>query len=609
VKKGANPVSGVKVDLSSVNGQLIQYVSSVTTDTNGNFDLGVYGGQWEIIVDNQDAASNNLVSPSLGFTVTDGNNITGITLAVVDGTGTISGVVRDTSGNPVTNASVWGNATIASVLYNVGAQTDSGGNYSFPVIDGSWALSAGANGLNFNTKVVNVSGSAVVNFFASVISLQPINQNTSTNGQVTFNISTNTPGANTVRWQVSTNHGGAWTDLTEGTPYTGTTSNSLTINPAANAMNGNWYRCVVTWNSGANFENSLPGTLTVNAVAPNFTSQPSPQTVPAGTTATFTAGVNDGAATFQWQESADGGTTWNNVTNSATYGGATTATLTITNPSQSLNGHLFRLVATDVQSNNSNSVTLIVHAAVADFNGDGKMDVIWTNTSTGDRAIWYLNGTAIGTFDYLAYVPTNWSIVGQADFNGDGKTDLVWENTIGDRSVWLMNGTTIIDYPYLAWVDPAWHIAAIGDFDGNGKPDLIWENAGSGGVDRAIWYLNGINIMSFDYIAGIPSEWRIVGAADFDGDGHPDLVWENVSTGQRSIWLMNGLAINSFGDLGVVGTAWHIAEVGDFDGDGHPDLLWENTTTGDRAIWIMNGTSHTSSVYLAFVDPLWRIAP
>ncbi|HEY4300520.1 MAG TPA: MBG domain-containing protein [Candidatus Didemnitutus sp.] len=254
------------------------------------------------------------------------------------------------------------------------------------------------------------------------------------------------------------------------------------------------------------------------------------------------------------------------------------------------------------------SGTLFVTVPQADFNGDGQADILWSNTATGDRAIWYMNGTAIDSFGYLAGIPIEWKIVGTADFDGDGQTDIMWEDTItGDRSIWLMDGTTILSFSYLAYVDPVWHIAAVGDFNGDGHPDVIWENTATG--DRAVWFLNGTGIDSFGYIAGISTDWQIVGAADIDGDGHTDLIWENLTTGDRTVWFMNGASLSSFGYIANIPGEWHIAMEADFDGDGHPDLLWEDTTTGDRAIWLMNGTTQMSAPYLALVDPVWRIAP
>jgi len=42
-------------------------------------------------------------------------------------------------------------------------------------------------------------------------------------------------------------------------------------------------------------------------------------------------------------------------------------------------------------------------------------------------------------------VPTTWSIVGTGDFNGDGKWDILWRDTSGNVAIWEMNGTTVLN--------------------------------------------------------------------------------------------------------------------------------------------------------------------
>ena len=80
-----------------------------------------------------------------------------------------------------------------------------------------------------------------------------------------------------------------------------------------------------------------------------------------------------------------------------------------------------------------------------DFNSDGKPDILWRNTATGENAYWYMNGTTIiGSASILTLPDQNWTIVGTGDFNSDGKPDILWRNTAtGENAYWYMNGTTI----------------------------------------------------------------------------------------------------------------------------------------------------------------------
>ena len=57
----------------------------------------------------------------------------------------------------------------------------------------------------------------------------------------------------------------------------------------------------------------------------------------------------------------------------------------------------------------------------------------------------------------LGVVDTTWMIVGAGDFNGDGQADVVWQNTVtGDRVVWFMQGTTLIGTADISQLDPTW---------------------------------------------------------------------------------------------------------------------------------------------------------
>jgi hypothetical protein len=96
--------------------------------------------------------------------------------------------------------------------------------------------------------------------------------------------------------------------------------------------------------------------------------------------------------------------------------------------------------------------------------------------------------------------------------------------------------------------------------------------------------------------------------SDFNGDGKPDILWQNTVTGQRVVWIMNGTVFQSSVSLGTVATSWSIAGSNDFNGDGKSDILWQNTSTGQRLVWLMNGTVLQSSVSLGTVATSWSIA-
>jgi hypothetical protein len=204
------------------------------------------------------------------------------------------------------------------------------------------------------------------------------------------------------------------------------------------------------------------------------------------------------------------------------------------------------------------------------------------------------------------------------DFSGDGGYDLVWQHqTTGKLALWEMHGTTLFAgdaFNPAEVADINWKVAATGDFDGDGHPDLLWHHQTDGSL--ALWTMNGRNMvrgfsLSPDRVAD--TDWKIVATADFDGDGKRDILWRHQTQGLIAAWLMDGITMKS-GTLLSPGTVadanWTIGGAGDFNGDGRSDLVWHNVSTGELAVWLMNGTTQVRGFALTpgqVADTAWRI--
>ncbi len=196
-----------------------------------------------------------------------------------------------------------------------------------------------------------------------------------------------------------------------------------------------------------------------------------------------------------------------------------------------------------------------------DFDGDGKSDLLWQDSSTGQASIWLMNGTSlVSAAQAGSNTNTAWHVIGTGDFDGDGKSDIVWQNSsTGQASIWLMNGTSLVSATQVGSnTNTAWHVIGTGDFDGDGKSDIVWQNSSTG--QASIWLMNGTSLVSATQVgSNTNTAWHVIGTGDFDGDGKSDIVWQNSSTGQASIWLMNGTSVNSIAQVGPnANTNWHL---------------------------------------------------
>jgi hypothetical protein len=202
--------------------------------------------------------------------------------------------------------------------------------------------------------------------------------------------------------------------------------------------------------------------------------------------------------------------------------------------------------------------------AVADINGDGKLDVIRGGEAPN---LEFLAGNGDGTFASGLAIPATLSDVVLVDMDGDGRLEIVGPGEKGFVYVLHGNGDGSFNPPN-KYKAPGLNAAA-GDLNGDGMPDIVvtgdgvavlLANRGGGYKDRV------------RYVAG--SGPRGVNIADLNGDGKPDLAVANFG-GTISVLLGNGdgtFRPQISAILSGPGAQARDLAIADFNGDGKLDV-------------------------------------
>ncbi len=210
------------------------------------------------------------------------------------------------------------------------------------------------------------SGTAANDTTAPTITTPPQTQTAVSGNTISFTVAATGSGPLTYQWQVSTNGGGNWTNLSNNATYAGVQTTTLTLNGLIVAMNRYQFRAVVS-NGASSSTPSAAATLTVNATFSGtvkyYTLTNAVPGVAVNVSGDASAGVTTGGGgTFQFALTAGGNytVTPSKTTDTPTSLGVTTLDITL------VRRHIlgiaaldspYKILAADV--NNSSNVTTL----------------------------------------------------------------------------------------------------------------------------------------------------------------------------------------------------------------------------------------------------------
>ena len=248
----------------------------------------------------------------------------------------------------------------------------------------------------------------------------------------------------------------------------------------------------------------------------------------------------------------------------------------------------------------------------ADFNGDGKLDLAVVGDYVSSGGVTILLGNGDGTFTAAGPnldLSADFALIATGDFNGDGIPDLVTPNYFefgGSPTIFLGKGDGTFTFKKTSLtLDYFPTSVVVGDFNGDGVLDLALSDLN--GIEIALGNGDGTFTETSASPIQVPSELYSLQAGDFNHDGKLDLAGLDTYFGQ--IVLLLGAGDGTFAvttatpgvSTSTFGT--HQIAAADFNGDGVPDLAMLTNSVNTASI-LLTVPSETATATVNGIAPV-----